>query len=185
MEKLGQGAERVKAMGVVVFSKYFETGKEADTFDVGHTSILDGMDGFFDQSFEVFEPGDKLFFLVTDGRLRVASERAVRDPYRFRDSLTRAVMVSAVPKGRSNLTIRWVARGPPSGSRGGSAPIRQPAQSAGEHPRWCSAAARTDTAGCWRASRWEIGSGPCLAHRLPDRLVPTLGRLTFGSSTHR
>jgi hypothetical protein len=81
-------------MAVLVFGNYFETGNEADTFDVGHTPVLDGIDGFFDQSFEMSKAGDELFFLVTDDGLGSEMKVAARNPRRFRDRLDLAPVIT-------------------------------------------------------------------------------------------
>lgn len=81
-------------MAVLVFSNYFETGNEADTFDVGHTPVLDGIDGFFDQSFEMSKEGDELFFLVTDDGLGSEMNVAARNPRRFRNRLDLAPVIT-------------------------------------------------------------------------------------------
>lgn len=81
-------------MAVLVFGNYFVTGNEADTFHVGHAPVLDGIDGFFDQSFEMSNEGDELFFLVTDGGLGSEMKVAAGDPRRFRDRLDLAPVIT-------------------------------------------------------------------------------------------
>ena len=86
-------------MAVLVFGNYFETGNEADTFDVGHTPVLDGIDGFFDQSFEMSKEGDKLFFLVTDDGLGSEMKVAARNPTPFSGSARSSPRYHGGPSG--------------------------------------------------------------------------------------
>lgn len=87
-------------MSALVFGNYCITGNENDSFDVGHCPILDGYDGFFDQSFEHSSVGDQLFFMLWDGEeltdllKRLRQKVTLRDSRDARDRLHQARIIS-------------------------------------------------------------------------------------------
>jgi hypothetical protein len=86
--------KREQGWGVLVFGNYPQTGEEGDSFEVGRVLTLDGASGFFDEP-RAFQPGERLFLLMSGEELRSASETAFESPQRFRDLLHSAPLITA------------------------------------------------------------------------------------------
>lgn len=148
-------------MGVLVFSHYYETGHEGEPFAPGQTPTLDGIDGFFDQSFETAEPGDGLSFLVSGVALRATLQAPRPDAAGLRARLAAAPLVTGtiVETDRSTFA-RWrVDRREPFGEVVRRKPLPDENESLGEVSRY---------AGIWGAIRDAF-------ERLGDRYRYALG----------